>query len=238
MQCVVLAGGLGTRLAAIANGKPKTLVEVAGRPFADHQLDWLARQGVTNVVYCIGFGGEHIREFVGDGSRWGLQVAYVDEGDDLLGTGGALRNAFNAGVLEPWTFVTYGDSLLTLDLAAVADAFTNAQQPALMTIFENHDAFDASNVCFENGRIVAYGKRPSAELQARMTYIDYGMLAFDRSLIAGIPENTVTDLADICARLSEAGELAAFVATERFYEIGTPEGLSATAARLAQIGGA
>ena len=98
-ECVILAGGVASRLGAQAGELPKTLVPVAGRPFADHQLTWLAEQGVEEVVYCIAYRGDQIREYIGDGSNWGLSVAYVDEGTDLRGTGGALRLAYDEGAV-------------------------------------------------------------------------------------------------------------------------------------------
>ncbi|HZY86253.1 MAG TPA: sugar phosphate nucleotidyltransferase, partial [Gemmataceae bacterium] len=80
MQCVILAGGLGTRMRPHTEKAPKTLLPVGDVPFAHFQLNWLARHGVTEVVYCIGHLGEQVRDFVGDGSRWGLVADYVEDG--------------------------------------------------------------------------------------------------------------------------------------------------------------
>jgi MurNAc alpha-1-phosphate uridylyltransferase len=91
---------------------PKALIPINGRPFADYQLTWLSRQGITDVVYCIGYLGAQIRAAIGDGSRFGLAVRYADEGDDLKGTGGALRGALDAGLLAETFFVLYGDFFL------------------------------------------------------------------------------------------------------------------------------
>src|SRR4030088_978187 len=99
MQCVVLAGGLGTRMGAWTKRMPKPLIPVGGRPFAELQIEWLASQGVTDVVYSIGYRGDMLREALGDGSRWDLPIRYVDEGADLRGTGGALRLAADHGAL-------------------------------------------------------------------------------------------------------------------------------------------
>ena len=114
MQCVILAGGLGTRLQAITGSLPKALVPVLGRPFAAYQLTLLARNGVTEVVYCIGHHGEQIVERIGDGSEFGLRVCYVKDGPVLRGTAGALRRAFDKGVLHEAFFVLYGDSYLPI----------------------------------------------------------------------------------------------------------------------------
>jgi NDP-sugar pyrophosphorylase family protein len=105
MQVVILAGGLGTRMRALAPEIPKCLIEVAGRPFADLQLSWLSSQGVSHILYSIGYLGEKVRAFVGDGSAWNLEVGYVDEGSDLRGTAGALRLGLDLELLEDQFFV-------------------------------------------------------------------------------------------------------------------------------------
>ena len=71
---VILAGGLATRLYPVTKQIPKSLIEVAGRPFIDHQLSLLRKKGVRQVVLCIGYLGQMIEDFVKDGSRWGLEV--------------------------------------------------------------------------------------------------------------------------------------------------------------------
>src|SRR5262249_38103822 len=84
----LLAGGLATRLRPITQTIPKALVELAGRPFIDHQLALLHRNGVRTVVMCLGYLGEQVRDHCGDGSRYGLRLRYSFDGDKLMGTGG------------------------------------------------------------------------------------------------------------------------------------------------------
>src|SRR3954469_4134447 len=141
MQCVILAGGLATRLGALAQRVPKALVPVAGRPFADLQPAWLAAEGVTDIVYCIAHLGEQIRDHVGSGERWGLRVRYVDEGRELRGTGGALRLAYDEGVLEQTFGVLYGDSYLSAPLRSVAADFAARAPAGLMTVYRNDNRF-------------------------------------------------------------------------------------------------
>ena len=93
----ILAGGVARRLRPITETIPKALVEVAGQPFAEHQLDWLRRQGVDRVVFLVGYRGDMIRDTLGNGSRWGLTIEYVFDGPVLLGTGGAIRRIPSAG---------------------------------------------------------------------------------------------------------------------------------------------
>jgi NDP-sugar pyrophosphorylase family protein len=234
VQCVVLAGGMGTRIAAVAADRPKALIPVQGKPFAQHQLLLLARQGVSKIVYCIGHRGQAIREFVGDGHRFGLEVAYVDEGAALRGTGGALRLAFELGALDSGFFVLYGDSYLPIDYRAVWSSFEGRSEAALMTVLRNQGQWDASNAVFEAGKVTIYDKRSAQPRDPRMVYIDYGLSVFRRETVAAyLPGGQKSDLADAYHRMSLEGALAGFEVTERFYEIGSPQGLSDFASYLA-----
>ena len=232
MQCVILAGGLGTRMRRHDASVPKNLLEVAGRPFADLQLSWLAEQGVVDVVYSIGHLGQQIRSFVGSGSAWGLEVRYVEEGEQLLGTAGALRLAAEQGALAERFFVLYGDSYLQIELSEVEAAREDRQLPALMTVLENEDRWDESNAAFD-GRLVTRYRKDPAEKTPEMRFIDYGLSIFERQLVVErIAPGLPADLAGLCAELSDERLLAGYLATRRFYEIGSPAGLAELEASL------
>ncbi|MDB4982799.1 MAG: Nucleotidyl transferase [Myxococcales bacterium] len=239
MQCVILAGGLATRMRPLTDERPKALLPVAGRPFIDHQLEWLGRHGVTHVVMSIGYRGEMLRAHVGAGARFGLVVTYVDEGTNLRGTAGALRLALGQGALDDAFLVTYGDSFLPCDFGEVWARFRRSGLPSLMTVFRNEGLFDTSNVIFEpsdddaralrDGRLVLYDKRRATRPPADFAYIDYGLTALERRLVESevpeAPPSGKADLADLFHALSLRGELAGLEVRERFHEIGSPEGL-------------
>ncbi len=220
MQCVILAGGLGTRMRPLTETCPKTLLPVQGRPFAWHQMHWLAAQGVSEVVYSIGHHGEMIRLYWEQQPSPIASIRYVDEGQQLRGTGGALKLALESGALQESFFVTYGDSYLPVEFAPVWEAFNASGMPALMTVLRNHGRWDRSNVIFRDGRIVLYDKRGDPSME----HIDYGLSAMHRNLLEGISED-VFDLATVFHELSMRGHLAGFEVAQRFYEIGTPQGL-------------
>jgi N-acetyl-alpha-D-muramate 1-phosphate uridylyltransferase len=224
----ILAGGLADRLRPLTETIPKALVDVAGRPFAEHQLEWLRRRRVDRVVFLVGYRGEMIREALGDGSRWGLAIEYVFDGPRLLGTGGAIKRALPT--LGTPFFVLYGDSYLDCDLADIARVFRASGADALMTVFRNENRWDASNVLFEGGRILKYDKR---DRTPAMQHIDYGLGVLSAAALDGYPDNAPFDLASVYQGLLARGALAAYEVTSRFYEIGTPEGLEATRAHLA-----
>jgi N-acetyl-alpha-D-muramate 1-phosphate uridylyltransferase len=218
---VILAGGLATRLRPLTEKIPKALVEVAGRPFLEHQLELLKQNSIVEVILCLGYLGEVIEQRYGDGAALGIRIRYSFDGPVLLGTGGAIKRA--SPLLPDAFFVLYGDSYLPIDFQAVAAAFIEAGQPALMTVFANADAWDTSNVWFEQDRIRLYSKR---EKLLEMRFIDYGLMVFRRQIFDDYPSDVPFNLADTLETLSRKGELAGHEVYQRFYEIGSPSGLA------------
>jgi NDP-sugar pyrophosphorylase family protein len=228
----ILAGGLARRLQPLTEAIPKALVDVNGEPFIAHQLRLLRTRGVERVVVCAGHLGEMIRDAVGDGGRFGLQVEFAFDGPRLLGTGGAIKRALPR--LGEAFFVLYGDTYLSCDYRAVQLAFERSGKPALMTVFRNDNRWDKSNVEFMNGRILAYDKRHQTP---RMHHIDYGLGVFSKGAFDGVPRDQPYDLAVLYHSLLAGGQLAAYEVDQRFYEIGTVEGLAETRRHLAGRGG-
>ncbi len=218
MQCVILAGGLGTRMRPLTETCPKTLLPAGGRPFAWHQLHWLAAQGIDEVVYSIGHQGDRIRRYWSDEAPPVRSIRYVDEAEQLRGTAGALRLAREQGALDESFFVIYGDSFLPVEFAPVWRAFQASKQPALMTVLRNEGRWDRSNVIYQPGLVVLYDKQALPGMQ----FIDYGLSCFHRDLF---DDSAPADLAVFLHELSMNGRLAGFQVHERFYEIGSPAGL-------------
>lgn len=220
MQAVVLAGGLGTRMYPESRRVPKSLLEVAGRPFVDWQLERLQRCGIRRVLFCIGHLGEAIREHVADGRRFGLEVAYSEDGPRLLGTAGALRRALP--LLAPCFLVTYGDSYLPFDYGLpLLDLVTHPEAMGTMAVFRNAGQWDASNTEVQGDWVVRHEKgRPEAAFE----YIDYGATALRREAVAAVPADEPLDLGSVLGRLAARRELRAWRATSRFYEIGSEQG--------------
>jgi len=230
LPVAILAGGLATRLRPITEKIPKALVDIEGEPFLAHQLRLLRSRGVTRAVLCLGYLGELVRDWLGDGERFGLAVDYSFDGDRLLGTGGALRRAL--ALLGGPFFAMYGDSYLPCDFSAVEGAFSQAAKPALMTVFRNAGRWDTSNVEFRDGQIVAYSKR---HLTPAMQYIDYGLGILTPALFDEIRAGAF-DLTEVYERLAQESRLAAFEVHERFYEVGSFAGLEAFREYLKQQG--
>ena len=223
----ILAGGLATRLRPITEEIPKSLIEVAGEPFICHQLEYLRKQGINSVILCIGFLGEMIQEVVGDGSRWDMHVSYSPDGPALLGTGGALRQALP--LLVEHFFILYGDSYLPIDFPDVEKIYAASGKKGLMTILKNQNRWDKSNVEFDAGQITEYNK---TVIRPKMHYIDYGLGILQSTVLQAYPPRKSFDLSKVYNDLSLAGELAGYEVFERFYEIGSHQGIADTQAYL------
>jgi len=229
LPIAILAGGAATRLGTITRDVPKSLVDVAGRPFLVHQLELLRSRGLEDVVVCVGHLGAQIEAAIGDGSRWNMRVRYSYDGPQPLGTGGALRRALP--LLGPAFFVLYGDSYLDCDYVAVERALLGGMHLAVLTVYRNEDRWDRSNVRCANGQIVRYSK---SDQTPDMQHIDYGLAALREQAMLRYPDGEPLDLARVYEDLVAAGELAPFEVTTRFFEIGTPAGLAETRAHLAK----
>ena len=228
LPVAILAGGLTTRLRPLTDSIPKALIEIRGEPFIAHQLRLLRRNGIGRVVICAAYRAEMIQDFVGGGDRYGLTVDYSLDGATLRGTGGAIHHALP--LLGDSFFVLYGDSYLPCEYAAIEHAFHTSAYPALMTVYRNEDRGDASNVEFSQGRILNYDKK---DRTPRMRHLDYGLGIFRSSVFAAIAPGTTCDLVRIYQDVLARNELAALEVFERFYEIGSREGIQALTGYLA-----
>jgi NDP-sugar pyrophosphorylase family protein len=197
------------------------MLPVAGRPFVDWQIERLARAGFGEIIFCIGHLGAPIREHVGDGTRHGISVRYSDEGEALHGTGGAIRHALP--MLSDAFLVTYGDSFLPFDYAApLATLLAHEDCEGVMTVYENAGRWDASNVKTDGEWVLRYEKgSPDRALR----FVDYGAIALRRRVFERLPARQAFGLDGLQTELAESRQLRAFIATERFYEIGSPAGL-------------
>lgn len=207
---------------------PKTLLDVAGRPFAEHQIELLRMHGITDIVFLVGHLGHMVQDALGDGARWSVRLRYAFDGPRPLGTGGAIRRALPQ--LGDAFFVLYGDSYLECDYAAIESAFVASARSGLMTVCRNDDRWDRSNVLLSDGRIIQYDKQHQT---AEMRHIDYGLGVFKATAFAAYNEDEPLDLATVYQDLLAHKDLAVFEVPARFYEIGSPSGLEETRAHIA-----
>ncbi len=223
----ILAGGLGTRLGNRSRSMPKTLTDVGGEPFLLHQLRLLGGNGIRSVVLCVGHLGEMVEQEVGS-QRFGLQIRYSYDGPGLDGTLGAIRRA--RPLLGERFLVLYGDTYLRVDYEAFADLWRQSGLGGGMTVLHNRGEWDRSNAIFSDNRVTAYDKGSD---DARMEWIDYGLGALCDDVLDLVGEDE-HDLAALYRELAGNSQLFGFLATNRFFEIGTPDALAETTTFLVE----
>ncbi|WP_437291568.1 nucleotidyltransferase family protein [Sorangium sp. So ce406] len=223
-QAVILAGGLGTRMRPRTERTPKFLLPVAGRPFGAWLLERLAAAGFGEVVLCVGHLGDAVRAAMGDRFA-GLPLRYTDDGPALLGTAGALRRALPH--LAPVFLMTYGDSYLPFDyLAPLRDLCAHPDALGTMAVYRNEGRLDASNTAVSGDLVARYEKRrPGAPPDPALDHIDYGATALRREVIEALPAGAPLGFDAVQRDLAARGRLRALAAAERFYEIGSDQGL-------------
>jgi NDP-sugar pyrophosphorylase family protein len=220
---VILAGGLATRLRPITEKIPKSLIEINGVPFVYHQLELLEKKGFKNIHFCIGFLGEQVEKAVKESEYFKrLSITFSYDGNTLLGTGGTIRKIINQ--LPEYFFVTYGDSYLDIDFYDIQEIFKSKKQYyySLMTVYKNKDLFDTSNVIFENNSIELYSK---SRKDLKMSHIDYGVGILSNKCMEIYDKNIIFDLSELYENLSLKKELYGYEVFQRFYEIGSLQGI-------------
>ena len=222
-EIAILAGGLATRLKPVTETIPKSLIEVAGKPFIYHQLKLLQSKGIRKAVICAGYLGEQIKDYVRDGVEFGMQVEYSFDGNKLLGTGGAIKNSLK--FFKDNFFILYGDSYLDAEFKVINEYFLKSNKYGLMTVLKNDGKWDKSNIEFENGEILVYDKKVSS---GKMNYIDYGLGILSKEAFKDFENKEVFDLEEVYKDLLYKKQLAGFEVQERFYEIGSFSGIEDT----------
>lgn len=215
---MILAGGLGTRLQPLTSDRPKSLVEVAGKPFLQLQLELLRAHGLTRIVLCVGHQADQIISRFGTGTELGVAITYSQDGDIPLGTGGALVNALTH--LKDWFLVLDGDSYLPIDFEATIADFTTRQPLALMTVFRNENRYGRSNVAIKDGWVSVYDRK-----EGDFAYMHAGLTIFRRKALEGFPTKRFMLMDAIYQKLVADHSLASFELRQRFYEVGSHSGL-------------
>ena len=221
LPIAVLAGGFASRLGTLSRDLPKCLIPIHDKPFVEWQIELLKSAGYTNFVFCVSYKSDQVQQHLGDCSNWDIFIKYSFDGEKQLGTGGAIKKALP--LLGEKFAVIYGDSYLPIDYAEVESEFMNSSNPALMTVYENVNILDKSNVEFEDGKLIEYQKSSN---NFKMRHIDYGLSYFQAEVFKNFGGNSGFDLGELCSDLSKKEKLSGFLISERFYEIGSISGIN------------
>lgn len=212
--CIILCGGLATRLGSIASETPKCLLEINKKPFLYYQLKYLENYGVEDIYLSVGHLSEKFYDFIQNYRFKNISIKLIEDGSTPLGTGGAVKNIIKQ--MDSSAFVMYGDSFLRINFLDIYNSYNKDSGP-LIVIYKNDGKFDNSNVYFD-GKTLVYNKKNPSDLS---DHIDYGVGVYKYSDFENT--NKSFDLSLIQERFSKLKRLQYFKASKRFYEIGTPE---------------
>lgn len=217
---MILAGGLGTRMGDALGGLPKALAPMAGRPFVEHLIRFLARHGVRDVVLCTGAGAEQVAAALGDGRSLGVRLAYARE-EEPLGTGGAIRNA--APLVDgPRWLVLNGDSLVDVSPDALVDHHLGHRARATLALAGVPDTsrYGAVRLAADSA-VVEFTEKRASDVAGGL--VNAGMCVLERDVLDLIPAHGACSLErDVFPRLTGAG-LFGLATGGGFVDIGTAE---------------
>jgi mannose-1-phosphate guanylyltransferase len=220
MQAVILAGGLGTRLRSVTSLTPKCMALVNGRPFLSYLLNMLKEKGIDDVILCIGYLGEQISQYFGQGKSGGSKIRYSREKDQLLGTAGALKLAVN--LLDEEFFVINGDTYLEVDYGAIYANFLGGGESALIVAFHARDGQRQDLKIDADGVVTLYDK----ESVENLGHVNAGVLALKRTVIDDVEAGRPVSLEkEIFPSLIQRKQMRAFVTHNQYYDIGSPDRL-------------
>jgi NDP-sugar pyrophosphorylase family protein len=222
MKVAILAGGFGTRLGELTRGLPKPMIEVAGRPYLEHVVDSFASRGLRDFVMLTGYRSDVIEQHFGDGSPFGVRIAYSVESEPL-GTGGAIRDA--RPLLGDRFILTFGDVLRRY---AYDDFIAKHEGENCLAAYER---IYVGNTEIDGDRVVRFDKKA-----LELPYIDAGFSLMDATTIDMLPPSGAASFEEIVyAGLAARGALACEVVDHNFFDIGTPEELARTRAALEKL---
>ncbi|MGN6575164.1 MAG: sugar phosphate nucleotidyltransferase, partial [Nocardioides sp.] len=237
VEAVIVAGGFGTRLLPLTTHRPKHLLEVGGVPFLEHQVSRLAAAGVEHVVLATSYRADLFEPVLGDGSRWGIRLDYVQESDPL-GTGGAIRNVASALGDDPdgAVVILNGDVLSGHDLGAqLADFDTpRAGRPVDVSLHlvEVEDARPFGCVPTDaEGRVTAFVEKSDDPVSRQ---VNAGCYVFRRSVVDGIPAGRVVSVEreTFPGLVADGAVVVGYVENAYWRDVGTPAALVAASRDL------
>lgn len=233
VQCVILVGGLGTRLRPLVADRPKSMALVGRQPFLAIVIHLLQAQGISRFLLCTGYKGEMISSYFGDGSPWQVQIHYSDEGDARLGTAGALRHALPK--LDRQFLALNGDTYLAMTYRDFWSAHLAARPGALMSMAlcsaraDDESAGRSGNVSLDTAnRVSAFSEKQQA-LQTVPRWLNAGVYAMQRTLVEEMsPGKTLSLEREVLPDMILRGDIImGYPTASHFYDIGTPESLHA-----------
>ena len=226
---LILAGGKAKRLGKVTKNIPKSLINFYKKPFIYYQLCLLERNKFKKIVISTGYLSKKLKYYINKNKKkFNLEIKFINDGKNLLGTGGAIKNAIP--MLSKDFFVIFGDSYLDVDYLKIYKKFLFLKKLGLMTVYKNNNLNDKtgeglSDIEIHNSKIIKYDK---LSRNSRMEYINYGISVFNKNLFKKWEFKKKMDLQVINQKLIDNKELSYLIIKKQFYETGSKKGIKLT----------
>lgn len=232
MKIVIIAGGKGTRIASVNSEIPKAMIPICGKPIIEHGVEMAKRQGFTDFLFVIGYLGEQIEKYFGDGSRWGVHIDYYRE-TQPLGTAGAL-GLLRDRLTEDF-FVFYGDTVMDIDMHRMAEYHRAKQSDATLFLHPNDHPYDSDLVDIAaNGRVRRFFHKPHPDGLVAHNMVNAALFVFSPRILSVIEPGAKCHIEKhvlpLC--LEKGMHLYGYVSAEYIKDMGTPERYTAVCADM------
>ncbi|MEY8589049.1 HAD-IIIA family hydrolase [Phocaeicola sartorii] len=223
MKVVVIAGGQGTRIASVNNEIPKAMIPINGKPVLEYEIEMAVRYGYTDFLFIIGYLGDQIESYFGDGGKWGIRIDYFKE-EKPLGTAGAL-GYLKAELTEDF-FVFYGDTVMDFDMNAMLDYHKEKKADATLFLHPNDHPYDSDIVDLDaEGKVREFYNKPHAPGFISRNMVNAALFIFSPKIVSqiecGVKSHIEKNVLPACL---EAGmNLYGYLSFEYIKDMGTPD---------------
>ena len=220
-RAIILAGGFGTRLQPAVSDRPKALAEVSGKPFIEHQLEWLISQGITNVTLAVHHMAEQLQDFADRYSKSNIIIDAVYE-NEPLGTGGAVTNVIQQKSFKGNVLVINGDTLFRFSLKPVIKYWNDRKSSIILIASKLQDVSRFGKIIIEDSYVRSFEQ---ATGRHQPGIVNSGAYLIDCSVFSNKRIEPFSLEHDLFPELAKNRQLLAYVLddSESFFDIGTPE---------------
>jgi NDP-sugar pyrophosphorylase family protein len=218
-QAVILAGGKGVNMRPFTFEMPKSLFPVGGKPILEHIIEMLRTADIRNIILSIGHLGEKIQEHFGDGKKFGVNITYVVEKEEM-GTGGALSLA--KPLIMGDTFLTmHSDILVDLNLIDLIAFHYDQGTTSTIALTSVVDPSSFGEVVLHGAKVTQFVEKPEKGHQ-NSQLINCGLYVFEKEIFDYIPSQGSSRLEDIFPKLATARQLSGFMFEGHWVDVGSP----------------
>lgn len=223
-QAVILAGGRGERLRPFTDNNPKPMIPINGKPFLEHLIEMLEENGIEEVVILTGYLSEKIKDYFGDGSKFGKNIKYsftpfLDENGQENESGLRIKNAKD--LLDDVFLLMYCDNYWPLQLEKLKKLYSEKETDALVTVYSNKDNSTKNNILVDsNGYVVKYDR---SRMEKNLNGVEIGFFILNKKVLDLIPERNCHFERDILPELIAQKQVSGYLTDHKYYSISNLE---------------